>query len=477
MLDVTRNSLSKVPVWVWALFIVTLGIVIRLIGIEGNEIALDEPHTLFYSNASLDYINEVIPTGNNPVGHYYLMHYWIEIFGHDVWMLRLPGLLAIACAGVFMFLIGRLLSGNIMGIMASAMYTLSMFVMVFAHEVRAYPFVLLFTVVSFYALLKYKDRREFRFLVIIGVSNALSLYFHFIGLVWCLVQVILVFTWFKNIPRSLIWSVVIFLVLYAPNIPQFINSFSNVESSGTWIDEKPKLDMVYSMIRKFSNSPVAAVVMLLSIVMGSVVAFKDTFNRTQLTLLTATFGSFLLIYAISFFAALHLDRYMLFIVVPFFLLVAHSMVILKDAIKGRFGLLLLLLPIVVMGIDFKWFVDNDRELDKLADRVADYSDVNNRIVIISPDWITIRVMFHVDEEMFWDWKSFNDRVRQQRVFPVSSSEQLPVLNGPESVLLVDGGMHMTDPDYHIKNKLDSIYGPADSVWTSKAYSLNYYSKQ
>lgn len=471
-----RNRLDSLPDWALGCIIFVISIIVRLVGVNGNEIALDEPHTLFYSNASLDFIHSMMENENNPIGHYYFMHGWIRLFGHEVWVLRLPGIIATAFTGVAVFKIGRLLSGKAVGLISAAMFLLSNFIMVFAHEVRAYPFLLMFTALSLYFIVRYRSSKKTSDLVFLGLVNTLLVYFHFIGFIWILMQLAIFVMFYGKITQKMVIAYIITLILYLPGIPHMLNRFLYSESNGTWIEDTPGIDMFYNILWKLGNSPVAASLFILVIIVGLVVAIRKGDYRIQLTLATATFGSLLMIFVFSYITPLNLDRYMVFISVPLFILLAISSKNIIDTIKLKhFNLVYLVLP-VLMLFNFKWFVDNERELDQIGNRTKHFINETEGIVYVHPEWLLNRVVFHVDEGVFWNWETFKEGTSALGFSDINSISSLDnATELPRRVMLIDGALNQ-DESRNIKSRLGILYGNADSVYVSKAYSLIYYSK-
>ena len=129
-----------------------------------------------------------------------------------------------------------------------------------------------------------------------------------------------------------------------------------------------------------------------------------------------------------------------------------------------------------MLFNFKWFVDNERELDQIGNRTKHFINETEGIVYVHPEWLLNRVVFHVDEGVFWNWETFKEGTSALGFSDINSISSLDnATELPRRVMLIDGALNQ-DESRNIKSRLGILYGNADSVYVSKAYSLIYYSK-
>src|SRR5690606_19289608 len=179
-LDLSKFNNRKWIVLI-SLMLFALHFILKIIGIGYNDIAMDEPFTLFYSQQSLTDILSMLAGENNPSGHFLLMHFWTKWFGLDPIAVRFPGMLISCFTPVVLFLIGNKFLSMRTGLIAALMFVFSNFNTVFAHEARTYPFFVFLTALSFYFYLELiVDKRKARWWLL-AVVNVLLVYFHFFG--------------------------------------------------------------------------------------------------------------------------------------------------------------------------------------------------------------------------------------------------------------------------------------------------------
>lgn len=461
--------------WLISAVIFAVIIIIKLIGAAINPIALDEPFTLFYANSDLSFLNEMMESENNPPTHFYLMHYWIKLFGHSIYLLRLPGIIAIAATGVLIYQIAKENRNQYVGFLAVGLFVLSNYITVFAHEVRAYPFLILFTAASLYAMQRTIKSPTYRNWILWGVMNSMMLYFHFIGVVWWMAQGVSIVILYRDHIVPLVKSNALSAILSIPIFIHLYNRFTDVNENGTWINDTGSFDGVYNQIWKFSNSPVAAVLFISIIVLGGVVMFKrkESFTKEYVNYLLLFLLPIVFIVAFSQIKPIFLDRYMVFVSIPFFLLIISSIYSLDKVFKNG-KVIIGTLAILVMLINFKLSVDNQRNLPEIANHVREFNRDEQHITLISPAWMDIRIGFHLDEKAFWNWENFTESMIKKRVYAIGDSSKMPSLQAVDGVLLIDGDMRLSDPNNTVRDILYKRYNTYRELKDYKGYTLLYF---
>ena len=113
------------------------------------SVNLDESFSLFHAQMPPANIVGELLKGNNPPLWELLLHAWIGVFGVGDFSARFLPTLFSSLAVFFIHRIGMEHQGIRQATMASALFTLSNYHMVFAHEARVYPLLVLLTSASF----------------------------------------------------------------------------------------------------------------------------------------------------------------------------------------------------------------------------------------------------------------------------------------------------------------------------------------
>jgi len=140
----------------WVVVIITLmGGLLRvlLLGIKGMW--LDETFSVWIANHTVGEIVQLAARfDQHPPLYYLLLHYWIALKGDTAYYARLLSALIGTATIPVMYLIGKRLSGIIVGLAAAALLALSPFNVYFAQETRMYTLLAFNAAVAIYALVR-----------------------------------------------------------------------------------------------------------------------------------------------------------------------------------------------------------------------------------------------------------------------------------------------------------------------------------
>ena len=140
----------------WLLLIITLiGGGLRVVFLDRNGLWLDETFSVWLANHS---VGEMLPwlvkIDQHPPLYYLLLHYWIALTGDTPYNLRLLSVLFGAGTIPVIYLIGKRLSGAVVGLAAAVFLALSPFNLYFAQEARMYTLLTFNAAVAIYALVR-----------------------------------------------------------------------------------------------------------------------------------------------------------------------------------------------------------------------------------------------------------------------------------------------------------------------------------
>jgi hypothetical protein len=138
----------------WLVITITLiGGLLRvlLLGIKG--LWWEETFSLWVANHSVvDMLQWIARIDHHPPLYYLLLHYWIALNGDTSYSVRLISALFSAATIPIIYLIGKRLSGVVMGLVAAGILALSPFNIRFAQETRMYTLLTFNAAVAIYAL-------------------------------------------------------------------------------------------------------------------------------------------------------------------------------------------------------------------------------------------------------------------------------------------------------------------------------------
>jgi hypothetical protein len=140
----------------WFVIIITLiGGGLRVLFIGNKGLWLDETFSVWVANHSVvDMLHWIVKIDQNPPLYYLLLHYWIALKGTTPYSLRLLSVLFSAGTIPVIYLIGKRMSGVLVGLAAAVILALSPFNIRFAQETRMYTFLTFNAAVAIYALVR-----------------------------------------------------------------------------------------------------------------------------------------------------------------------------------------------------------------------------------------------------------------------------------------------------------------------------------
>ena len=132
-----------------------MGAGLRVFLLDKNGMWLDETFSVWLANHSVvDMLQWIVKIDQHPPLYYLLLHYWIAHYGDTPYYVRLLSVLFGAGTIPIIYLIGKRMSGVVMGLAAAVILALSPFNIRFAQETRMYTLLTFNAAVAIYALVR-----------------------------------------------------------------------------------------------------------------------------------------------------------------------------------------------------------------------------------------------------------------------------------------------------------------------------------
>lgn len=140
----------------WLLIIIILvGGFLRVLLLGTKGMWLDETFSVWMASHSIaDMLQWTVRIDQHPPLYYFLLHYWIALNGDTPYYARLLSALFGAGTIPIMYLIGKRISGAVVGLLAAVFMALSLFNISFAQETRMYTLLTFNAAVAIYALVR-----------------------------------------------------------------------------------------------------------------------------------------------------------------------------------------------------------------------------------------------------------------------------------------------------------------------------------
>lgn len=135
------------------ILITLVGGALRVLLLSAKGMWLDETFSVWMASHSLpDLLQWIIRIDQHPPLYYFLLHYWIALTGDAAYDVRLFSALVGTATIPIIFLIGKRISGVMVGLAAAVFLALSPFHIYFAQETRMYTLLTFNAAVAIYAL-------------------------------------------------------------------------------------------------------------------------------------------------------------------------------------------------------------------------------------------------------------------------------------------------------------------------------------
>jgi mannosyltransferase len=145
-------SLEELAPWV-AGAITLIGGLLRVFQLGTKGMWLDETFSVWLANQGVgDMLQWIVKIDQHPPLYYLLLHYWVALYGDTPYAARLLSAVFGTATIPVMYLIGKRLSGPVMGLIAAVLLAFSPFNIFYAQETRMYTLLAFNAAVAIYAL-------------------------------------------------------------------------------------------------------------------------------------------------------------------------------------------------------------------------------------------------------------------------------------------------------------------------------------
>jgi len=443
--------------------LLVLNLALKLCWTGVNELAGDEPFTVYWAQRPLSELFGMLLTENNPPLYFLLMHGWSQMVPLDPGWLRIPSAVFSALTVWPLFLLGKRLGGRTAGLTAALLYSFSQHSYGFAHEVRAYSLFVLACTWAIWQLLRLANdahrhpSQRSASIIWLVLANVVATWAHYFG--WLMVGLELVLVFAVPMLRTMRVKMLVTTVLTAVcSIPMLGILFSRAGSSlghGTWVDV-PGWEEPYNMVMRWSNAPVVAVIFLALI---SLALARGRMRHMAIPLLWCglpLIGMFI----VSFLFPIYLDRYLFFASIGFYLLVALAAAVLIP--NKKLGWMVPLGCVLGMAITFFPWKSNRLHPSQVVAQVEEWK-VGPTAVIRQPAWYDLTYAWASDPALFQGAAPVEMAMRAHEIFPITGSK-MPLLDtATTTVIHIDAWAALTDPGHNILNRLRSRFLQVDSA--------------
>ncbi len=431
-----------------AIFLLNMGL--KMLFLDSQAIANDEPFTLFWAQKPLSDIWALAKNENNPPLHFIIQHFWLKWFGWSVASIRFPSLVFSSLGAMLLFRSGNRHFGLFAGVLAALMFTLSTEHILYSHEARTYSLLSLLSIAAIDRYLRLaKSPNDWKNYAFLGLFNVLLIYSHFLG-IWVLLSQVLLWPLMPNRKATFKGLLLMFVgvgLAYAPNLYAFYLRLQSVAGAATWVP-KPHWRQIYGHINIFLNGPVGTICLAIPVLFGLSWMLIGKKNRTEnlnalkvhKTLLI-TGAMFVLIYGGIYFQSLvftpaFIPRYLIFVSMPFFLAIAGLIDFMIEGVKIRIGILVLIIGGLLAG--FQLDPGNFRDLKGLTAYIQS-EKIGDTPLIICPEYLDKAYVFHADLALFQNYERFTEACIEKHIYGIGGISKFPkeVLENSTKIIYLD----------------------------------------
>ena len=351
----------------------------------GQSLRLDEGFSIRWAAAPLLPVTrggtevvrslfQVTASDVHPPGYFLLLHFWMQAFGANLTVLRLPSEIAGTLAVPVVYLLGERLYSRSVGLIAALFTAFSPFMTWHSQEARMYPFLLLFTLLSTYGLVLALRHGRRSGWVLFGIASCLAIYTQYYAFFVLFAQTLFVLFHWRQYPRRqlLTWFTIMVLLAfsYVPWLLTFRANYHGASDPGL---QAPTLYTPFTLLSTFlfgylstptTSNVIAAwpLLVVASLICG---VFAGRINRRAsflwLLFLVPILMAFLITFTVRPFLS---DRYLIVSLPALYILLAVAL----DRIRGA-GVKVLA-ALLVIGVSLgSWAIE---ERSPLNPEVQDY---------------------------------------------------------------------------------------------------------
>lgn len=428
--------MRKFERWIpWLLLAV--GLAIRFWHYTTANISMDEPFTLFHSQKSLTELISLFEHENNPPLFFFIMHFWISLFGIEPEYVRIVPVVISAATAPAIYLFGAKHFTKTIGFAAALFFLFSNLHQYHAHDVRAYP---LFTLLTIWSLHHYMNLKagKWRDVVLLGLANSLLLYNHFFGAIVIAVQgfSIISIRSKRMLILHFIGSGLVSLAMFSAYIPIVFGRLMASTGDGVGWLRRPGVDALYNMIWSFTNRPVVAVICIALVVL--IPAWLKLFrilkpSPNEKVMVLLFWMPFFGLWSLSQHQPMYLDRYIIFASIGFYFAVLFIVSRLKYSKILVTGLVFCFL------LTFNPSAGHDSGIKELVTHLKEHRH-EDQVILMAPEWNRLEFGYHLDHELFQDYGNLDERLNELGIYALHDADDplLSKITFPNEAILIDG---------------------------------------
>ena len=471
--------------------LLSLNFVLKFLHLTSHNLGGDEPFSVYHAQMNVSALVYQMSQGNNPPLFELFLHFWIKLGSLDLLWLRLPSLLFSCFTVFYLYKIGKRFFTTKIAVFTSLLFIFSNYHLMFAQEVRVYSLFAFLTTASmyyFFCWIKFPTKRFYFWLLL--CTYILIIYAHYFGIlvvgIHFISLLILPAYRIKNLKQYLL-LLTLLLISYLPNLAIVIHRFTETRKNGNWVPTPEGIESLYNVIWKFTNVPITAVLSILILGTGLVIwifrkPIKPASNEIK-ALLIWVFVPLVLLFSISYYIPMFVDRYLIFISVGFYLLLILILDYIFPIRWIKLSVMTIFVLLFIGSFDLK--VEQKSNISKAVEKIRILKKQTTD-VLICPQHYLFNFTYYYDLNVFkqaennlvksdFIYAKIVKELSKENVFGINYFENYSLKNA-EEVMYLDAGADALFPNNQIKQSLDSLYTSVYSYSFGQQLTLYHYKK-
>lgn len=454
----------------------------KLLFITYRDICIDEPFTLFHSQRGIvDIWNLSSQNEPNPPLFMLIEHFVIQLFGVSAVAVRLPSVIFSSLAAGYIFLTGRKLFSNQVGVVAALLMIFSSQHFYYGVEARTYALLYMAAAASvyyFFCFVENSQNRRYFWLLII--ANMVMVYSHYFGWMVVFSEALNVLLMWRNkaLLRSWLLNTALQVLFYAPMWVVMIRQLL-ISGKGTWV-EPPHIRDFYVEIGGMLNGMVAFKVIMVLIAAVAIYHYYvapgiRVLTRNHLYLLVLFVVPYGVLFLVSFKMPMFLARYFLFVSADLFLLVSALLWSFSRNI-GKFRIVPLLILLAVSFASLK-VLSKEIYYREVKQAIAHVNELKKgaTLVIVHPNPAQLEYAYYNNRDAFTHPAMFDSLMRSSNILPIwglnELKEHISEFSFQRIIYFQDGSSYY-DANNRVYHYLDSVYTKVDSKFFPQCLNVS-----
>jgi len=386
-------------------FILLLGSLLRLYDLGEESVWYDESfwiEQLDQPNLSFA-LKEAIIHNMDPPLYQTFFYFWLKIFGKSEFWTRLPSAFFGILSIYFIFVLASYIYNKKVGLVVAFILSISRINIYYSQEARVYSFFVFMVIISYYLFLLVIDNRQMKHYIFYLISLIILLNTHYYGFFVVFSQLIYLIWSYRKKLRFLKKFLLIYLASFFSFIPWlvvYLNSTPMVEELTHGRISMPKPSFFLFLLERFSPSnselfptsllfnqsvsfSLGGAFLLLLFLFGMSKIVKSKEQVLLFWFFIPLFGAFL--FSILFFPIINFLtlRFLLFISIPFYILIAKGIFEFRNQIWKVFMIIIIIL-LSINPLYSYYKEDIKTPWKEISLYIEDNSHVDDKIILNLP---------------------------------------------------------------------------------------------